>query len=156
MNGFTPSHSFKPTTTPLTVRHFSPRNRFVLHTAACVCQCECFTVTTLFPSAHHTKPLCLLRNHNKPHLRPTIPTADRSAGLLDNPALFSSFPTERLNGVRSSPPSRLPTSQNRTRLPSNTAFPRRDPVGTGRVPEPTTPDYSRGRYVSDAIFKSQP
>ncbi|XP_036072181.1 la-related protein 4B isoform X2 [Oryzias melastigma] len=118
MNGFTPSHSFKPTTTPLTVRHFSPRNR----------------------------------NHNKPHLRPTIPTADRSAGLLDNPALFSSFPTERLNGVRSSPPSRLPTSQNRTRLPSNTAFPRRDPVGTGRVPEPTTPDYSRGRKKREEKF----
>uniref|UniRef100_A0A3P9JQN7 La ribonucleoprotein 4B n=1 Tax=Oryzias latipes TaxID=8090 RepID=A0A3P9JQN7_ORYLA len=118
MNGFTTSHSFKPTTTPLTVRHFSPRNR----------------------------------NHNKPHLRAAIPTADRSAGLLDNPALFPSFSTERLNGVRSSPPTRLPASQNRTRLPSNTAFPRRDPVGTGRVPEPTTPDYSRGRKKRDEKF----
>lgn len=98
-----------------------------------------------FPSARHSELLCLLRNHNKPHLRAAIPTADRSAGLLDNPALFPSFSTERLNGVRSSPPTRLPASQNRTRLPSNTAFPRRDPVGTGRVPEPATPDYSRGR-----------
>ncbi|XP_073347070.1 la-related protein 4B-like isoform X4 [Pagrus major] len=110
INGFTTSHSFKPATSPLTVRHYSPRNR----------------------------------NHSKPHLRPTIPTVDRSAGLLDNPGLFPSFPSERLNGVRSSPPTRLPTSQPRTRLPSTTAFPRRDTVGTGRVTEPTTTDYSLG------------
>ncbi|XP_049453672.1 la-related protein 4B isoform X3 [Epinephelus fuscoguttatus] len=110
INGFTTSHSFKPATSPLTVRHYSPRNR----------------------------------NHSKPHLRPTIPTADRSTGLLDNPGLFPSFPSERLNGVRSSPPTRLPTSQPRTRLPSTAAFPRRDTVGTGRVTEPTTPDYSLG------------
>uniref|UniRef100_A0A8C3GBZ7 La ribonucleoprotein 4B n=1 Tax=Cyclopterus lumpus TaxID=8103 RepID=A0A8C3GBZ7_CYCLU len=110
INGFTTSHSFKPATSPLTVRHYSPRNR----------------------------------NHSKPHLRPTISTVDRSAGLLDNPGLFPSFPSERLNGVRSSPPTRLPTSQPRTRLPSTAAFPRRDTVGTGRVTEPTTPDYSLG------------
>uniref|UniRef100_A0A671Z4T4 La ribonucleoprotein 4B n=1 Tax=Sparus aurata TaxID=8175 RepID=A0A671Z4T4_SPAAU len=110
INGFTTSHSFKPATSPLTVRHYSPRNR----------------------------------NHSKPHLRPTIPTVDRSAGLLDNPGLFPSFPSERLNGVRSSPPTRLPTSQPRTRLPSTTAFPRRDTVGTGRVTEPATTDYSLG------------
>uniref|UniRef100_A0A3B5AG73 La ribonucleoprotein 4B n=1 Tax=Stegastes partitus TaxID=144197 RepID=A0A3B5AG73_9TELE len=109
INGFTTSHSFKPAS-PLTVRHFSPRNR----------------------------------NHSKPHLRPTLPTADRSAGLLDSPSLFPSFPSERLNGVRSSPPTRLPGSQPRTRLPSATAFPRRDTVGTGRVTEPSTPDYSLG------------
>lgn len=29
INGFTTSHSFKPATSPLTVRHYSPRNRFV-------------------------------------------------------------------------------------------------------------------------------
>ncbi|XP_069367657.1 la-related protein 4B isoform X11 [Paralichthys olivaceus] len=110
INGFTTSHSFKPATSPLTVRHYSLRNR----------------------------------NHSKPHLRPTIPTADRSTGLLDSPALFPSFPSERLNGVRSSPPTRLPTSQPRTRLPSTAAFPRRDTVGTGRVTEPTTTDYSLG------------
>uniref|UniRef100_A0A3B4YEM4 La ribonucleoprotein 4B n=1 Tax=Seriola lalandi dorsalis TaxID=1841481 RepID=A0A3B4YEM4_SERLL len=110
INGFTTSHSFKPATSPLTVRHYSPRNR----------------------------------NHSKPHLRPTIPTADRSTGLLDSPGLFPSFPSERLNGVRSSPPTRLPTSQPRTRLPSTAAFPRRDTVGTGRVTEPTTTDYSLG------------
>uniref|UniRef100_A0A668ANN0 La ribonucleoprotein 4B n=1 Tax=Myripristis murdjan TaxID=586833 RepID=A0A668ANN0_9TELE len=110
INGFT-SHSFKPATSPLTVRHYSPRNR----------------------------------NHSKPHLRPTIPTADRSSGLLDSPGLFSSFPSERLlNGVRSSPPTRLPTSQPRARLPSTVAFPRRDGVGTGRVAEPVTTDYSLG------------
>lgn len=90
------------------------------------------------------------RNPSKPHMRPTIPTADRSAGLLDNPGLFPSFPSERLNGVRSSPPTRLPASQPRTRLPSSSAFPRRDTVGTGRVTEPTTADYAlgigRGRY----------
>ncbi|CAI5678144.1 unnamed protein product [Oreochromis niloticus] len=121
INGFT-SHSFKPATSPLTVRHYSPRNR----------------------------------NHSKPHLRPTIPTADRSTGLLDNPSFFASFPSERLNGARSSPPTRLPTSQPRTRLPSTAAFPRRDTVGTGRVTEPATTDYSlgigRGRKKRDEKF----
>ncbi|KAM3866426.1 la-related protein 4B [Diretmus argenteus] len=111
INGFTTSHSFKPASSPLTVRHYSPRNR----------------------------------NHSKPHLRPTIPTADRSSGLLDSPGLFPGFPSERLlNGVRSSPPTRLPTSQPRARLPSTVAFPRRDGVGTGRVAEPITTDYSLG------------
>ncbi|KAM4556127.1 la-related protein 4B isoform 3-T3 [Fundulus diaphanus] len=110
LNGFTTSHSFKPATSPLSVRHFSPRSR----------------------------------NHSKPHLRPTLPTADRSAGLLDSPSLFPSFPSERLNGVRSSPPARLPSSQPRTRLPSTAAFPRRDAAGTGRVTEPLIPDYSLG------------
>eukprot|EP00066_Takifugu_rubripes_P026123 XP_011615389.1 PREDICTED: la-related protein 4B [Takifugu rubripes] len=106
INGFT-SHSFKPATSPLAVRHYSPRNR-------------------------------------KPHLRPSLPTADRSAALLDSPALFPSFPSERLNGVRGSPPTRLPSSQPRTRIPPGTAFPRRDTVGTGRVAEPTAGDYSLG------------
>uniref|UniRef100_A0A665XG98 HTH La-type RNA-binding domain-containing protein n=1 Tax=Echeneis naucrates TaxID=173247 RepID=A0A665XG98_ECHNA len=112
INGFTASHTFKPATSPLTVRHYSSRNRFV--------------------------------NHSKSHLRPTIPTADRSTGLLDSPALFPSFPSERLNGVRSSPPTRLPTSQPRTRLPATAAFSRRDTAGTGRVTEPATTDYSLG------------
>lgn len=84
------------------------------------------------------------RSHSKPHLRPTLPTVDRSAGLLDNPGLFPSFPSERLNGVRGSPPARLPASQPRTRLPSTAAFPRRDTAGTGRVTEPTAPDYTLG------------
>uniref|UniRef100_A0A3Q3BRH5 La ribonucleoprotein 4B n=1 Tax=Kryptolebias marmoratus TaxID=37003 RepID=A0A3Q3BRH5_KRYMA len=110
INGFTTSHSFKPAASPLTVRHFSPRNR----------------------------------NHSKPHLRPAIPTTDRSTGLLESPNLFPTFPSERLNGVRSSPQTRLPTSQPRTRLPSTSAFPRRDTVGTGRVTEPSTTDYSLG------------
>ncbi|KAM4728297.1 la-related protein 4B [Anableps anableps] len=122
INGFTTSHSFKPATSPLTVRHFSPRNR----------------------------------NHSKPHLRPSIPTADRSTGLLDSPSLFPGFPSERLNGVRSSPPARLPSSQPRTRLPSTAAFPRRDAAGTGRVTEPLIPDYSlgvgRGRKKRDEKF----
>ncbi|XP_007541128.1 la-related protein 4B isoform X4 [Poecilia formosa] len=122
INGFTTSHSFKPATSPLTVRHFSPRNR----------------------------------NHSKPHLRPSIPTADRSSGLLDSPSLFPGFASERLNGVRSSPPARLPSSQPRTRLPSTAAFPRRDAAGTGRVTEPLIPDYSlgvgRGRKKRDEKF----
>ncbi|XP_027875991.1 la-related protein 4B isoform X3 [Xiphophorus couchianus] len=120
INGFTTSHSFKPATSPLTVRHFSPRNR----------------------------------NHSKPHLRPSIPTADRSSGLLDNPSLFPGFASERLNGVRSSPPARLPSGQPRTRLPSTAAFPRRDAAGTGRVTEPLIPDYSlgRGRKKRDEKF----
>ncbi|TWW73062.1 La-related protein 4B [Takifugu flavidus] len=128
INGFT-SHSFKPATSPLAVRHYSPRNR-------------------------------------KPHLRPSLPTADRSAALLDSPALFPSFPSERLNGVRGSPPTRLPGSQPRTRMPPGTAFPRRDTVGTGRVAEPTAGDYSlgagRGRKkreekftVSTGVFQNE-
>ncbi|CAK6977793.1 la-related protein 4B isoform X1 [Scomber scombrus] len=124
INGFTTSHSFKPATSPLTVRHYSPRNR----------------------------------NHSKPHLRPTVPTADRSAGLLDSPGLFPSFPSERLNGVRSSPPTRLPnSSQPRTRLPSTTAFPRSHTAGTGRVTEPATTDYSlsRGRKNVSASRKKR-
>ncbi|XP_034038305.1 la-related protein 4B isoform X2 [Thalassophryne amazonica] len=123
INGFPTSHSFKPATSPLTVRHYSPRNR----------------------------------NHSKPHLRPTVPSTDRSSGLLDSPGLFHSFPSERLlNGVRNSPATRLPTSQPRTRLPSNAAFPRRDTVGTGRVTEPSSTDYSlgmgRGRKKRDDKF----
>ncbi|XP_056149436.1 la-related protein 4B [Lampris incognitus] len=111
INGFTTSHSFKPATSPLTVRHYSPRNR----------------------------------NHGKPHPRPSIPTVDRSSGLLDSPGLFSSFPSNRLlNGVRTSAPTRLPTGQPRARLPSTMAFPRRDGVGTGRVAESITTDYSLG------------
>ncbi|XP_054599522.2 la-related protein 4B isoform X2 [Nothobranchius furzeri] len=121
INGFATSHSFKPTTSPLTIRHFSPRNR----------------------------------NHSKPHLRPTIPTTDRSAGLLESPNLFTTFPSERLNGVRS-PQTRLPGSQLRTRPPSTTVFPRRDAVGTGRVADPSSPDYSlgvgRGRKKRDEKF----
>uniref|UniRef100_A0A7N8X5X3 La ribonucleoprotein 4B n=1 Tax=Mastacembelus armatus TaxID=205130 RepID=A0A7N8X5X3_9TELE len=122
INGFT-SHTFKPATSPLAVRNYSPRNR----------------------------------NHSKAHLRPTIPAVDRSAGLLDSPGLFPSFPSERLNGVRNSPPTRLSTSQPRTRLPSNAAFPRRDVVGTGRVTEPTTTDYSliRGRKNVSASRKKR-
>ncbi|XP_029970275.1 la-related protein 4B [Salarias fasciatus] len=122
INGFTTSHSFKPATSPLTVRHYSPRSR----------------------------------NHSKPHLRPTLPAAERSAGLLDSPALFPSFPADRLNGVRGSPPTRLPASQPRGRLPSAAAaFPRRDTAGTGRVAEPAA-DYSlgigRGRKKRDEKF----
>ncbi|PWA30092.1 hypothetical protein CCH79_00009776 [Gambusia affinis] len=124
INGFTTSHSFKPATSPLTVRHFSPRNR----------------------------------NHSKPHLRPNIPAADRSSGLLDSPSLFPGFASERLNGVRSSPPARLPSGQPRTRLPSTAAFPRRDAAGTGRVTEPLIADYSlgvgRGRKKRDEKFSN--
>uniref|UniRef100_A0A3B5N0K7 La ribonucleoprotein 4B n=1 Tax=Xiphophorus couchianus TaxID=32473 RepID=A0A3B5N0K7_9TELE len=110
INGFTTSHSFKPATSPLTVRHFSPRNR----------------------------------NHSKPHLRPSIPTADRSSGLLDNPSLFPGF-----------------ASQPRTRLPSTAAFPRRDAAGTGRVTEPKTLSSSRKKRdekftVSRATPQSPP
>lgn len=120
INGFTTSHSFKPATSPLTVRHYSPRNR----------------------------------NHSKPHVRPTVPSADRASGLLDSPGLFPSFSSERLNGVRSSPPTRLPNAQTRTRPPSTTPFPRRDTVGTGRVTEPSSNDYGigRGRKKRDEKF----
>ncbi|XP_061776718.1 la-related protein 4B-like isoform X1 [Nerophis ophidion] len=122
INGFAPSAGFKPPTTPLTVRHHSPRTR----------------------------------NHTKPHLRPAGPAADRT-GLLDSPSVFPSFPSDRLNGVRSSPPTRFPTSQPRTRLPTATTFPRRETVGTGRVSEFTTTEYSslvmgRGRKKRDEKF----
>ncbi|KAI1901382.1 hypothetical protein AGOR_G00033820 [Albula goreensis] len=106
INGFTTSHNFKPATSPLTVRQYSPRNR----------------------------------NHTKPHIRPTLASADRTSGLLDSPAIFN-FPGERiLNGVRS--PQARPPPQNRTRLQSSVVYPRRD-IGTGRV-EPITADYSLG------------
>lgn len=121
LNGFT-SHTFKAATSPLSVRHYSPRNR----------------------------------NHSKGHLRPAVPTADRSTGLLDSPGLFPAFPTERLNGVRSSPPTRLPntSTQSRSRPPSTTPFPRRDTAGTGRVSEPAANDFSigRGRKKRDEKF----
>ncbi|XP_072297858.1 la-related protein 4B-like isoform X2 [Eucyclogobius newberryi] len=104
-------NGFKPATTQLTVRHYSPRNR----------------------------------NPSKSHLRPAVPTVDRSPGLLDSPGLFPTFSTERLNGVRSSPPTRLPNTQSRSRPPSTTPFPRRDTVGTGRVSEPSTNDFGMGR-----------
>ncbi|XP_061694916.1 la-related protein 4B [Syngnathoides biaculeatus] len=119
INGFT-SASFKPTTTPLNVRHHSPRTR----------------------------------GHSKLHLRATLPAGDRS-GLLDSPGLF---PSDRMNGVRSSPPTRFPVSQPRTRLPSAApAFPRRETVGTGRVTDFTATDYSslgmgRGRKKRDEKF----
>uniref|UniRef100_A0A3P8VB54 La ribonucleoprotein 4B n=1 Tax=Cynoglossus semilaevis TaxID=244447 RepID=A0A3P8VB54_CYNSE len=117
INGFTTSHGFKPAASPLTVRHYSLRNR----------------------------------NHSKPHLRPGVHSAaDRSTGLLDSPGIFPSFHSERLNGIRGSPPTRLPSSQPRTRVPSSTPFPRRDTAGTGRLTEPQTSDFSlglgRGRY----------
>ncbi|XP_036378739.1 la-related protein 4B-like [Megalops cyprinoides] len=110
INGFPSSPSFKPATSPLTVRQYSPRNR----------------------------------NHSKPHLRPTMPSADRSSGLLESPAIFN-FPDRVLNGVRG--PQTRPPGQNRTRLPSAMTYPRRD-GGTGRV-EPSNADFSpsmgRGR-----------
>ncbi|XP_024921834.1 la-related protein 4B isoform X2 [Cynoglossus semilaevis] len=111
INGFTTSHGFKPAASPLTVRHYSLRNR----------------------------------NHSKPHLRPGVHSAaDRSTGLLDSPGIFPSFHSERLNGIRGSPPTRLPSSQPRTRVPSSTPFPRRDTAGTGRLTEPQTSDFSLG------------
>lgn len=147
INGFTASHSFKPATSPLAVRHYSPRNR-------CASALSGPRNLWVFPRerSQYFFLFCLsrCRNHSKPHLRPSIPTADRSSGLLDSPALFPSFPSERLNGVRSSPPARLPGGHPRTRLPSGSAFPRRDTVGSGRVTEPVTTDYplgiGRGRY----------
>lgn len=167
INGFTTSHSFKPATSPLTtVRHYSPRNRSVFMAVTVenerlqrrwsfgfltvIWRIKESENVSQWSEFMRSRVPVSCRNHSKPHLRPTIPTADRNAGLLDNPGLFPSFPSERLNGVRSSPPTRLPTSQPRTRLPSTSAFPRRDTVGTGRVTEPTTTDYSlgigRGRY----------
>ncbi|MEQ2174672.1 hypothetical protein GOODEAATRI_010132 [Goodea atripinnis] len=120
INGFTTSHSFKPASSPLAVRHFSPRNR----------------------------------NHSKPHLRPTLPPVDRSAGLLDSPSLFPSFPSERLNGVRSSPPARLPSSQPRTRLPSTAAFPRRDAAGTGRKCSCVTVAVApESEFCADSVYR---
>lgn len=114
----------------------------------CISRSNIKTAAVIF----HSLTLFHCRNHSKPHLRPTLPTVERGTGLLDNPSLFPSFSSERLNGVRSSPPTRLPATQPRTRLPSAVAFPRRDTVGTGRVAEATATDYSlgvgRGRYVN--------
>ncbi|XP_051943487.1 la-related protein 4B [Hippocampus zosterae] len=114
-------------------------------------------VTTTLNVRHHSP---RNRNHSKPHLRPTLPAAERT-GLLDSPALFPSFPSDRLNGVRSSPPTRFPASQPRSRLPpvalTSSVFPRRESAGTGRVCDFTaTADYSlgmgRGRKKRDEKF----
>ncbi|XP_056306244.1 la-related protein 4B isoform X2 [Danio aesculapii] len=83
------------------------------------------------------------RNHNKTHIR--LPT-DRGTTLLENPAAFSTFPTERVpNGTR---PPQTHHLGSRPRLPTGLAYPRRDQVGSGRM-EVNGADYSlnagRGR-----------
>ncbi|XP_021325871.2 la-related protein 4B isoform X1 [Danio rerio] len=83
------------------------------------------------------------RNHNKTHIR--LPT-DRGTTLLENPAAFSTFPTERIpNGTR---PPQTHHLGSRPRLPTGLAYPRRDQVGSGRM-EVNGADYSlnagRGR-----------
>lgn len=83
------------------------------------------------------------RNHNKTHIRLT---SDRGTTLLDSPATFSTFPSERVpNGIRPPPAHHLGS---RPRLPSGPGYPRRDQVGSGRM-EVNGADYSlntgRGR-----------
>ncbi|XP_043082634.1 la-related protein 4B isoform X2 [Puntigrus tetrazona] len=83
------------------------------------------------------------RNHNKTHIRLTT---DRGTTLLENPAAFSTFPSERVpNGTR---PPQAHHLGSRPRLPSGPGYPRRDQVGSGRM-EVNGADYSlnagRGR-----------
>ncbi|XP_042607536.1 la-related protein 4B-like isoform X2 [Cyprinus carpio] len=83
------------------------------------------------------------RNHNKTHIRLTT---ERGTTLLENPAAFSTFPSERVpNGTR---PPQAHLLGSRPRLPSGPCYPRRDQVGSGRM-EVNGADYSlnagRGR-----------
>ncbi|XP_066502956.1 la-related protein 4B isoform X3 [Hoplias malabaricus] len=99
--------------------------------------------TTTLPVRHYQP---RNRNHSKSHIRPTAPTAEPGTALLENPSTFTNLSTERVpNGTRT-----LPTHQmgSRPRLASAPSFPRRDPVGSGRM-EMNGADYSpvigRGR-----------
>ncbi|XP_051542757.1 la-related protein 4B [Myxocyprinus asiaticus] len=83
------------------------------------------------------------RSHNKTHIRLT---AERGTSLLENPAAFPTFPSERVpNGTR---PPQAHHLASRPRLPSGPAFSRRDQLGSGRM-EVNGADYSlntgRGR-----------
>ncbi|XP_060755638.1 la-related protein 4B isoform X2 [Neoarius graeffei] len=85
------------------------------------------------------------RNHNKSHIRPSVPAAERGITLLENPGSFTSS-TERIpNGTR------IPQMQqlgSRPRLSSAPIYPHKEQVGSGRV-EINGADYSpamgRGR-----------
>ncbi|XP_050954377.1 la-related protein 4B isoform X2 [Labeo rohita] len=84
-----------------------------------------------------------MRNHNKTHIRLTT---ERGTTLLENPAAFPTFPSERVpNGTR---PPQAHHLGSRPRLPSGPGYPRRDQVGSGRM-EVNGADYSlnagRGR-----------
>ncbi|XP_051538086.1 la-related protein 4B-like isoform X2 [Myxocyprinus asiaticus] len=83
------------------------------------------------------------RSHNKTHIHLM---AERGTTLLENPAAFSTFHSDRVpNGTR---PPQAHHLGNRPRLPSGLACPRRDQVGSGRM-EMNGADYSlntgRGR-----------
>ncbi|XP_056105121.1 la-related protein 4B [Rhinichthys klamathensis goyatoka] len=83
------------------------------------------------------------RNHNKTHIRLTT---ERGTTLLENPAAFSTFSSERVpNGTR---PPQAHHLGSRPRLPNGPGYPRRDQVGSGRM-EVNGADYSlnagRGR-----------
>nr|XP_055037466.1 la-related protein 4B isoform X3 [Misgurnus anguillicaudatus] len=106
-----------------------------------------FAGTPTFKSA--TSPLTVRpyaprnRNHNKTQIRLT---SERGTTLLENPAAFTTFHTERVpNGTR---PPQAHHLGSRPRLPSGPGYPRRDQVGSGRM-EVNGADYSlnagRGR-----------
>uniref|UniRef100_A0A8C1RSS5 La ribonucleoprotein 4B n=1 Tax=Cyprinus carpio TaxID=7962 RepID=A0A8C1RSS5_CYPCA len=83
------------------------------------------------------------RTHNRTHIRLTT---ERGTTLLENPAAFSTFPSERVpNGTR---PPQAHHLGSRPRLQSGSGYPRRDQVGNGRM-EVNGADYSlnagRGR-----------
>ncbi|KAF5896441.1 la-related protein 4B isoform X5, partial [Clarias magur] len=85
------------------------------------------------------------RNHNKSHIRPSVPAVERGTALLENPGSFSNS-TERIpNGTRA-PHTHQPGS--RPRLSSAPSYPRREQIGSGRM-EMNGADYSpvigRGR-----------
>ncbi|MCI4391655.1 hypothetical protein PGIGA_G00137250 [Pangasianodon gigas] len=85
------------------------------------------------------------RNHNKSHIRPSAPAAERGTALLENPGSFTNS-TERVpNGTRAPHAHQLGS---RPRLSSAPSYPRREQVGSGRM-EMNGADYSpvmgRGR-----------
>lgn len=95
------------------------------------------------------------RNQNKPHMRPTVPNADRGPGLLESPTIFN-FNTDRLmNGVRNPLP-RQP-GQSRARIQSTSNYSKRD-AGMGRVEQTNmelSSSVSRGRKNSYGFRKKR-
>ncbi|XP_006747913.2 la-related protein 4B [Leptonychotes weddellii] len=118
-----------------------------------------FTSPTFKPAA---SPLTSLRqypprsrNPSKSHLRHTIPSAERGAGLLESPSIFNFTADRLINGVRS--PQTRQTGQPRTRIQNPPTYTKRE-VGSGRVEQSSAespPGLGRGRKNSFGYRKKR-
>ncbi|XP_032737578.1 la-related protein 4B isoform X1 [Lontra canadensis] len=118
-----------------------------------------FTSPTFKPAA---SPLTSLRqypprsrNPSKSHLRHTIPTAERGAGLLESPSIFNFTADRLINGVRS--PQTRQAGQPRTRIQNPPTYTKRE-VGSGRVEQSSAespPGLGRGRKNSFGYRKKR-